>query len=740
MSAPNVVASTEVPITPVSGLGYDAAPVNPVGIVPPIVAGEVTTTGMGDQPQPFHSSSLYVGDLIQEVNEGLLFEIFNAVGPVSSIRVCRDAITRCSLGYAYVNFHQIADAERALDTMNYTEIKGKPCRIMWSQRDPSLRRSGVGNIFVKNLKESIDNKQLYDTFSLFGNILSCKVVTDNETGFSKGYGYVHYETAEDAHAAIEKLDGMLIDGQEVQVGEFMGRNERAGKSEWTNCYVKNIPFDWNDVKLKEEFSVFGEVISAVVSIGPKKQRTKKKDINGTVIKETSQNCESDRLKVGEDVKNSVSDKKIKEDSNGLNSSQEKGLVSLGFGFVNFTKHEAAVEAVEKLNGKEIKTLVDNETIILTLYVGRAQKKNEREYELQAKFEAQKLDRMSKFQGVNLYIKNLDDSVTDEILRDSFVDFGNITSACIMRDTKTGRSKGFGFVCYSTPEEATRAISEMNNKRFANKPIYVALAQGREARRTQLEAQHSQRSSDQDQHVMGGGNITGSVGLRSSGLPMYLQHPVPNGGLEPAYPIMHQMLGTPGRGAPRGGYPLIQPQGRGNYSMTGYSVIPQQIGRDGRITHQGRGYDRAGRVQGHIQPRGVASPGRGSQVGSKFNRQTCNVVPGAMVTPTVISPSQQTSTVGPSSRSTTSVSSQTPYKPLTAAALVSASPEMQKNMIGERLYPLIYNSQPDHAGKITGMLLEMDNSELLHLLESPDALNAKISEALQVLEAHNSTSE
>ena len=77
----------------------------------------------------------------------------------------------------------------------------------------------------------------------------------------------------------------------------------------------------------------------------------------------------------------------------------------------------------------------------------------------------------------------------------------------------------------------------------------------------------------------------------------------------------------------------------------------------------------------------------------------------------------------------------PHEPLTAAALASASPEMQKNMIGERLYPLIHNSEPDLAGKITGMLLEMDNSELLHLLESPDALGSKITEALQVLEAH-----
>ena len=44
------------------------------------------------------------------------------VGPVASIRVCRDAVTRRSLGYAYVNFHNMVDAERALDTLNYTEV------------------------------------------------------------------------------------------------------------------------------------------------------------------------------------------------------------------------------------------------------------------------------------------------------------------------------------------------------------------------------------------------------------------------------------------------------------------------------------------------------------------------------------------------------------------------------------------------------------------------------------------
>lgn len=67
-------------------------------------------------------------------------------------------------------------AERALDTMNFDTLKGHPIRIMWSQRDPSLRKSGVGNVFIKNLDKSIDNKAMYDTFSAFGHILSCKVI------------------------------------------------------------------------------------------------------------------------------------------------------------------------------------------------------------------------------------------------------------------------------------------------------------------------------------------------------------------------------------------------------------------------------------------------------------------------------------------------------------------------------------------------------------------------------------
>merc|ERR1739848_331754 len=79
------------------------------------------------------------------------------------------------------------------------------------------------------------------------------------------------------------------------------------------------------------------------------------------------------------------------------------------------------------------------------------------------------------------------------------------------------------------------------------------------------------------------------------------------------------------------------------------------------------------------------------------------------------------------------------EPLTASMLASAPPNEQKQMLGERLFPLIQNMHPDLASKITGMLLEIDNSELVHMLEHQESLKNKVEEALAVLQAHKTQS-
>ncbi|KAF2449293.1 polyadenylate binding protein [Karstenula rhodostoma CBS 690.94] len=670
-----------------------------------------------------NSASLYVGELDPAVTEAMLFELFSSIGQVASIRVCRDAVTRRSLGYAYVNYNSSEDGEKALEELNYTVIKGKPCRIMWSQRDPALRKTGQGNVFIKNLDHAIDNKALHDTFAAFGNILSCKVAQD-EMGNSKGYGFVHYETAEAANNAIKHVNGMLLNEKKVFVGHHIPKKERMSKFEemkanFTNVYVKNVDLDVTDEQFRDLFEKHGDITSASLA----------RDDQGK---------------------------------------------SRGFGFVNFVKHEAASVAVDALN--------DTEFHGQKLYVGRAQKKHEREEELRKQYEAARLEKQSKYQGVNLYIKNLDDDVDDDKLRDMFSPFGTITSAKVMRDTLPaegsetpteedkeekkedeeekkevsgdeeskekkendkvtikgekkilGKSKGFGFVCFSNPDEATKAVSDMNQKMIGGKPLYVALAQRKDVRKNQLEATIQARNQ----------------------LRMQQQQQQQFGGMQPMFmaPGQQPMMFPPGRGQPFPGAIPGQQGGRG----AGFpGAIPgQQGGRGGPSAPQMPPmYMPPGMAPGafpapYMNPQYIqlaqaaqqAAMGGGRGAGGRGPMAPIPGMPGQM--PAIRggnAPFSQggAGRGGPGGRPGQPPAgfSQGGRAPGVDLSVLNAAPAgQQKQMLGEALYPKIHEMQPELAGKITGMLLEMDNSELINLTSDEGALKAKVDEAMNVYDEY-----
>ncbi|XP_061760183.1 polyadenylate-binding protein 1-like [Nerophis ophidion] len=605
-------------------------------------------------------ASLYVGDLHPDVTEAMLYQKFSPAGPIMSIRVCRDIITRRSLGYAYINFQQPADAECALDTMNYDVIKGRPIRIMWSQRDPGLRKSGVGNIFIKNMDDSIDNKALYDTFSAFGNILSCKVVCD-EKG-SKGYGFVHFETQEAANRAIETMNGMLLNDRKVFVGHFKSRKDReleygTKAMKFTNVYIKNFGEDYTDDNLKDVFAAFGRTLSV------------------RVMKD------------------------------------EKGC-SRGFGFVNFVNHEDAQKAVDEMNGKDFHGKL--------LYVGRAQKRLERQSELKRRFDQIKQDRIQRYQGVNLYVKNLDDSIDDERLRKEFSPYGTITSAKVMTDGS--QSKGFGFVCFSSPEEATKAVTEMNGRIIATKPLYVALAQRREERKAILTNKYMQRLAT----------------LRSMTSPIidsyhqtsyYMTVPQP-----PTRNFYDHNAASNMRSVPRwtGQSPRVQGPYATHYvgsfaprrGSTPIATVRQASTQAPRIISSTQKTSNIGTqtVGGRADMSGVSRSSQFKYSSVVRNPQQVITVPTPMTRLQVVPVMEHpVHTQGNGS--------------LTASMLAAAPLVDQKQLLGERLYPLIHSRHPDVAGKITGMLLEIDNSELLHMLETPESLHLKVDEAFAVLQAH-----
>jgi hypothetical protein len=84
-------------------------------------------------------------------------------------------------------------------------------------------------------------------------------------------------------------------------------------------------------------------------------------------------------------------------------------------------------------------------------------------------------------GNKLYVGNLAYSVRDESLQEAFGQFGSVTSAKVMMDRETGRSKGFGFVEMATDEEAQAAINGMNGQALEGRAIVVNVARPREER-------------------------------------------------------------------------------------------------------------------------------------------------------------------------------------------------------------------------------------------------------------------
>ncbi|AES59411.1 putative polyadenylate binding protein [Medicago truncatula] len=596
----------------------------------------------------FVTTSLYVGDLEVNVNDSQLYDLFNQVGQVVSVRVCRDLATRRSLGYGYVNFTNPQDAARALDVLNFTPMNNKSIRVMYSHRDPSSRKSGTANIFIKNLDKTIDHKALHDTFSSFGQIMSCKIATDG-SGQSKGYGFVQFEAEDSAQNAIDKLNGMLINDKQVFVGHFLRKQDRdnvLSKTKFNNVYVKNLSESFTEDDLKNEFGAYGTITSAVLM----------RDADGR---------------------------------------------SKCFGFVNFENAEDAAKAVEALNGKKVD---DKEW-----YVGKAQKKSEREQELKGRFEQTvKESVVDKFQGLNLYLKNLDDSITDEKLKEMFSEFGTITSYKIMRDPN-GVSRGSGFVAFSTPEEASRALGEMNGKMIVSKPLYVAVAQRKEDRRARLQAQFSQ---------MRPVAITPSVAPR---MPLY----------PPGTPGLGQQFmygqGPPAMMPPQAGFgyqqQLVPGMRPGGGPMPSYFVPMVQQGQQGQRPGGRRGGpgqqppQQVPMMQQQMLPRQRVyryPPGRSNiqdapvqNIGGGMMSYDMGGLPLRDVVPPM------------------------PIHAL-ATALANAPPEQQRTMLGEALYPLVDQLEHDSAAKVTGMLLEMDQPEVLHLIESPDALKAKVAEAMEVL--------
>lgn len=128
--------------------------------------------------------------------------------------------------------------------MNNTELSGLPLRIVHSVS--KFEYNEKANLLVKNIDKDVTQKDLYDLFKEYGEIVSCKLELYND-GKSKGYAYILYSNEEEADKAMSALSDKEINGKKIEILKHEKKDKRDhAPAKYNNLFVKNLPKGTDD--------------------------------------------------------------------------------------------------------------------------------------------------------------------------------------------------------------------------------------------------------------------------------------------------------------------------------------------------------------------------------------------------------------------------------------------------------------------------------------------------------------
>ena len=503
-----------------------------------------------------------------------------------------------------VFFRDSESANNCRIEMNLKKLKGKSIRIMWDERDSSIRYNTKNNIFVKGIPKTTTPREVYEYFLKFGDISSAKIMED-EIGNHFGYGYITYYNENDAEKAITESNGKKIWDSILQVTKFQKKNERGYNEieiDSHKMYISNFPQTYNVEDLKKFCQEYGNV----------------------------QNCEILTDKLGQK-----------------------------FGIVLFNSQPEAKDVINKLSGKELEGKKLIAESFQQKYVHR-------------QFQQNKTAKLTEqFRNCDLHLRNIPLTATEEDINKIFSKYGIVNSVKIEKKPITRGDKteivsqGFGYVQYDNPESAQKAIDELNQRYLPgfeawNRPIEICIFIPK------YERQNLINNEFYDNQRM----LTNQ--------PMY-------------YPPMNMPMNMPP-------YQYkFQYQGKkrgGNMQFSGNNNYYQQ---------RGRGRGRGGHYNNNRQ-----NNNNNYNNNNQNNNQSNNVVKRKI--------------------------DRDAYDKL-------ETEEEKKDFLGEELFKAIEeapyisenNVDIDVIGKITGMIIELpDKNEILEIIENPNLLNARIKEAMDLL--------
>ncbi|KAL6908228.1 hypothetical protein ACP4OV_002398 [Aristida adscensionis] len=252
-----------------------------------LAAPQIEPIVSGNLPPGFDSStcrSVYVGNIHLQVTELILQEVFQSIGPVEGCKLIRKEKS----SFGFVDYYDRRFAALAILSLNGRQLYGQPLKVNWAytstQREDT---SGHFNIFVGDLSPEVTDAALFAFFSGYSTCSDARVMWDQKTGRSRGFGFVSFRNQQDAQNAINDLNGKWLANRQIRCnwatkganageekpnvdskvdltnGSSEGGKENANEDgpennpQYTTVYVGNLPHEANSNDLHRFFHSLG---------------------------------------------------------------------------------------------------------------------------------------------------------------------------------------------------------------------------------------------------------------------------------------------------------------------------------------------------------------------------------------------------------------------------------------------------------------------------------------------------
>ncbi|KAL3532721.1 hypothetical protein ACH5RR_006242 [Cinchona calisaya] len=170
----------------------------------------------GNLPPGFDSStcrSVYVGNIHPQVTEPLLQEVFSSTGPLEGCKLIRKEQS----SYGFVDYFDRGSAALSIVTLNGRHLFGQPIKVNWAYANAQREdTSNHFNIFVGDLSPEVTDATLFACFSVYSSCSDARVMWDQKTGRSRGFGFVSFRNQQEAQSAINDLNGKWLGSRQIR--------------------------------------------------------------------------------------------------------------------------------------------------------------------------------------------------------------------------------------------------------------------------------------------------------------------------------------------------------------------------------------------------------------------------------------------------------------------------------------------------------------------------------------------